>query len=461
MIKFPRVPLVCLMVLASVVPAAAQQNPSPHDFAAAIGVPPSDIVTADWVAPSAIAARRVLAGWGSVIVPRSGLTLGALSTGVAATPSLVGYAPPQPGTVHGVTVANPYPDPSVWPPGCPSGVSGTVNDYIELRLELLVPANAVGLKFDFNFQTAEFPEWVCTTFADRFVALLESGGGVAQIAFDQNGSPISQHIFNTSGNSPGHDELLGTGMENGVGGGTGWLTTSAPVVGGQVIVLRLMMFEEGDAAWDSNTILDGFEWLIDNAAPITADAGADVVLTADASGNAVFARTGSFTGPAVSFQWTEGAQVLSNTASVGVTLATGVHALTFTASNGQQSASDTVSVTVQAQGGVVGPPGPPGPEGPQGPAGPPGPEGPQGPPGPEGPQGQQGIPGPIGPEGPMGPAIPGSLLFLPAGQAPPPGYQFVGSYQLELRPNEARPDRKDQEKGGKEVKLRVNVYRKQ
>jgi hypothetical protein len=72
--------------------------------------------------------------------------------------------------------------------------------------------------------------------------------------------------------------------------------------------------------------------------------------------------------------------------------------------------------------------------------------------------------GPIGltgSEGPAGPAIQGSLLFLPAGVTPPAGYVFVGSYQMELRPNVALADKKDESKGGSEVKLSVNVYRKQ
>jgi hypothetical protein len=75
--------------------------------------------------------------------------------------------------------------------------------------------------------------------------------------------------------------------------------------------------------------------------------------------------------------------------------------------------------------------------------------------------GPMGLMGLIGPEGPPGPAVAGSLLFLPAGVAAPAGYAFVGSYQLEMRPIVAMPNKKDESKGGGEVKLGVNVYRKQ
>ena len=70
-----------------------------------------------------------------------------------------------------------------------------------------------------------------------------------------------------------------------------------------------------------------------------------------------------------------------------------------------------------------------------GPAGPQGPVGPIGPAGAEGPQGPVGPQGPIGPKGPTGEGlIPCSLLLLPAGVLPPPGYAFVGSTTFNVSP---------------------------
>ena len=104
---------------------------------------------------------------------------------------------------------------------------------------------------------------------------------------------------------------------------------------------------------------------------------------------------------------------------------------------------------IQLQPGPAGPEGPMGPVGPEGPAGAQGASGPAGPVGPQGlvgPQGdvgavgavgQTGPMGPIGMTGPTGPTGPqgeglmiGSHLLMPAGGSPPPGYDFVGSFDL-------------------------------
>jgi pathogenesis-related protein 1 len=215
------------------------------------------------------------------------------------------------------------------------------------------------------------------------------------------------------------------------------------------------------------------------APDVTADAGADVTLIADNLGVAALVRTGTFTGPAANFEWRLNGSIVGNAPDLTLSLPVGVHVLTFTAASAGSFATDNAVVTVVLPVGTAGPPGPQGPQGPTGPAGPAGPAGPEGPtgaagaPGATGPAGPQGIhgiqgvpgdPGPMGPTGPTGPALnapQGSLLLLPAGQAAPSGYVFVGSYQLELRPHEAQPDKKDEAKGGAEVKLRVNVFRKQ
>jgi len=73
----------------------------------------------------------------------------------------------------------------------------------------------------------------------------------------------------------------------------------------------------------------------------------------------------------------------------------------------------------------------PGPAGPMGPAGPAGDAGPAGA---VGPAGQVGPMGPIGPTGLTGPQgeglMIGSHLLMPSGATPPPGYGFVGSFDL-------------------------------
>jgi hypothetical protein len=124
---------------------------------------------------------------------------------------------------------------------------------------------------------------------------------------------------------------------------------------------------------------------------------------------------------------------------------------------------DGIGLTEGLQG-PIGPAGPQGLQGTQGPKGDPGEQGPQGPPGPQGPigpqgpQGSHGLPGEKGDKGDPGEGlIPGSLLLLVDGVQPPPGYMYLGSYDLGLRSG-----RNPQGKlAGPSAALIVNVYRKQ
>lgn len=472
--SYRHIPLVLVVSLSFTYPAVAQVGPTAADFAAALEIPAADILSVEWSA-GAPDSRRIAPTWGPNNPPRAGASLGALSSGTAATNNMPGYVAPQPGTDHGTTFQHPYNDPSAHIPGCTTSTPTTAHDLVELRMQLLVPPGVTSFAFDSNFQTAEYPEWVCSQFMDRFVALVERPAGVSNVAFDSNGIPISVNAFMMAGAGLplGTAELVGTGMDV-HGAGTSWLTTTVPVTPGETITLRLMVFDEGDGQYDSTTLIDAFRWIAAQVPLPTADAGQDVTLTADATGHAMFTRTGVPSAGALG-SWTRGHQTLSNTADLSILLPLGVHNLTFNATNGAGTASDDVVVTVVLSpvGGVPGPQGPPGPAGPQGETGPVGPQGPQGPMGPQGPkgdtgeQGPQGIQGPIGPIGLTGPAgadanaFAGSLIFLPAGVTPPDGYAFVGSTQMSLRPNVAAPNRQDETKAGAEVKLTVNVYRKQ
>ncbi|HJU43404.1 MAG TPA: hypothetical protein VJ691_11340 [Vicinamibacterales bacterium] len=84
--------------------------------------------------------------------------------------------------------------------------------------------------------------------------------------------------------------------------------------------------------------------------------------------------------------------------------------------------------------GPQGPQGEAGPVGPQGPAGADGATGPAGPQGPQGATGETGAPGATGPQGPQGPAgeglMSGAMLMLPALSSPPPGYTYIGRFDL-------------------------------
>jgi hypothetical protein len=104
--------------------------------------------------------------------------------------------------------------------------------------------------------------------------------------------------------------------------------------------------------------------------------------------------------------------------------------------------------------GAIGPQGIKGDTGAVGPIGSQGPTGAKGDTGATGAQGPQGIQGPtgsVGPQGPIGPGlISGSLLFIADGVTAPSGYNFIGSYAIELKT-----------KGSGNVHQNVNVYVKQ
>jgi hypothetical protein len=53
------------------------------------------------------------------------------------------------------------------------------------------------------------------------------------------------------------------------GGGTGWLETSGNVKPGEVITLRIAIWDTSDDALDSISVIDGFEWQLGPVEPGT------------------------------------------------------------------------------------------------------------------------------------------------------------------------------------------------
>jgi hypothetical protein len=469
---------------------AAAQVPA-QTLADAMDIPAANIESATITAPAAGTSMKVVSKWGVSNLPRAGSNLVVLSTGVAADSSMPGFVSPVGGTNFLGTSADPFPSGTFSPAGCDTP-DGNVHDLTILRVQVRVPAGATALKFDYNFFSSEYPEWLCNAFNDRFVTHMQSTAHTGNIAFDGSGNAISVNkaAFRVcTGCADGDAGLNGTGMDVGEGdpsdgAGTGWLTAVAPVQAGELVTLQFAIMDDGDGTDDSVVLLDNFSWVISST--LSANAGADANLTADATGLATFSRTASVVGAATTYEWRLNAELISTSPTVSTALAVGVHTLSFSASDGVNVATDSVVVTVTAAaGGIPGPMGPEGPAGPQGPAGPAGPAGPQGPEGPAGavgpvgPQGPagpagaqgaagpqgltgaQGLPGAQGPAGPAGPQglqgpqgeglVSGSLLFLLEGVAPPPGYRLLGNEQMTLR----------SAAGGNDVRLRIYVYQRQ
>jgi hypothetical protein len=256
------------------------------------------------VAPN-VAQHSVLNMFGTTVAPREGASLGVMSSGYAqdcdvstpgsaACPASGTGSPYFKGAQTAMNTATGTP-----PPGYPKStatcaVATTIYDTIGVTLQIKVPKNAASLSLDFDFYSSEWPEYVCTNFNDQFVAWLQSeawgganGAGDLNIAWDSTGAGISVNtpfLTHCTANTPtgcmgavtgtaacpsGPNDLMGTGFYNlgtyctnqSTGGGsTGWLTATAPVKGGETITLQLILWDTGDANWDSSVLVDHLRW---------------------------------------------------------------------------------------------------------------------------------------------------------------------------------------------------------
>ncbi len=273
--------------------------------------------SAMFVGPSDARARAVTPMFGT-IKPQQGSNMALISTGLAKDKNAAGFIEPQIGTNLGCAneFANPLPNVPA-NPLCATELMGMscepmmVTDYTELVLKLKAPTNVNSFTFQFQFFSAEYPDFVCTQFNDEFLVLQESNGEfqtATNISFDsgknpitvnnslfsvcQNGSkaydksckqpvtmlagtgyedPISQIKMGTAADSCTDDYMGPCGMITGggdssggmttpQGGSTGWLTTTAPVTPGEDVTLHFIIFDEGDHIYDSAVLIDNFVW---------------------------------------------------------------------------------------------------------------------------------------------------------------------------------------------------------
>ncbi|MBI4953353.1 MAG: choice-of-anchor L domain-containing protein [Myxococcales bacterium] len=256
----------------------------------------------------------VLASYGSNVTPRRGSTMASLSSGTARDPGDVGYVHPQNGAQAGQTgnfngntqVSAPasflaphggkFPSPANCP-ACNGAACTQAYDSASLRARIRVPTNAKSFSYAVKFYSAEFPEYLCQAYNDFFVTLFTSSWlpdpnanppelplpADGNIAIDALGGQLSvnngffQVCFPPLGSPPGTCpsgtlELVGTGMGgwgNNLtdGGGTEWLTNTAPVVPGETMEIEFMIWDAGDHNVDSLVLLDRFRWSVD-ASPV-------------------------------------------------------------------------------------------------------------------------------------------------------------------------------------------------
>lgn len=256
------------------------------------GVIQAELVLADGSGTADSQQHSIITTFGDVIKPRANASFVYMSTGMAGVPGQQYYVPgetPQTGT-DTMTSSSVPPGFPTNKAGCPEPVSSTAFNPVNLKLRIRTPTNAPSFAFDNGFYSAEYPEYACSPYNDLWVTLLTTGAkGIANnhnILFDDQGTPgsVNLNFFDRciagptgcSGGTPGFNfcsggkgELAGTGFDDpddpcgnpsSIGGGTGWITTEAPVVPGETITIQFIVWDSSDGIYDSGAILDNFRW---------------------------------------------------------------------------------------------------------------------------------------------------------------------------------------------------------
>ncbi len=278
------------------------------------GVISAKFSLADGTGLPAAASRSIRGGFGSVIKPQKFSSMAVLSSGNAADANDID--PVFAAFEQGQNLNTTSPPPQDWlaannnkipnPPGCPAQQVPAANDPVMLTLRLRVPTNAKSFSAKMYFFSAEYPEYVCSQYNDFFVALVDSkaegnpadknvavfddgktqwpiGVNLVKVAdglFTQceGGTVGCKGVGGVYNGCKGVNELAGTGfdafdasactaMQKFVGGGTGWLTLRGNVFPGEVMEIRLAVWDTGGHIFDSLVLLDAWEWSLDAAAP--------------------------------------------------------------------------------------------------------------------------------------------------------------------------------------------------
>lgn len=275
------------------------------------GLISATLTLADGSGVSAPPSHAIRPTFGTNNVPHNGVAMAVLSTGAAAAPGDTN--PPHVAVVPGLDNGTSSPAPSDWlaanggvlphAPGCEPLLASDPFDPVMLTLRIRTPGNARSFSFDADFFAADYPEWVCGGVNDVFVALLDSSyAGTPANPADKNlavyAAPnndryplgvnlardatglFTQCMNGTMGCESGIAQqmasctstagLIGTGLDvpesfecdidSLRGGGTDWLTVRGNVIPGEIITLRLAIWDTADPAYDSLILLDDFRW---------------------------------------------------------------------------------------------------------------------------------------------------------------------------------------------------------
>ena len=156
-------------------------------------------------------------------------------------------------------------------------LSGTVNDYTELRITATAPETVNSFSYNLAYFSYEYPDYYLSVFNDMYIGWLESEVWTGNISFDENGAPISLNAgfldyrdavaLNDPmcANGCSAPELGNTCMQGHAG--TKWLTTNAGIKPGETFTLALAIFDMSDSILDSYAFIDNFQWGCEGEVP--------------------------------------------------------------------------------------------------------------------------------------------------------------------------------------------------
>jgi hypothetical protein len=292
------------------------------------GVISATLTLADGGGVPAAAAQSIRPRFGPGVLPKAGSSLALLSTGHAAAmgdtaPNYQDFeATPQPNGngkesnfPADFLMANGNKLPNA--PNCPNPGGNKAEDPVMLTLTIRVPTNAKSFSLATNFFSSEFPEYTCSPYNDFFVVLLDStytgtpanptdknlafyaangmkypvgvnlaSGNTGLFTQCKSGNtgcapdgPLGAPVPGTINTCMGTDQLVGTGLDkieagncnadSMEGGGTGWLETTGNVTPGEIMKLRIAIWDTSDHILDSIAVIDNFKWDVDTAQPGT------------------------------------------------------------------------------------------------------------------------------------------------------------------------------------------------
>jgi len=227
------------------------------DIAAVLGLPPGAVrkVKVDGTQPQVGVKSLTMLNRATQLVPQEGYRFLAMSSGP------VGNVSPAGGGSLNATRKWADPMPQFMGNQRARRDDRPIFDLHTVTLELTAPQDARSFSFDFNYFSAEYPNFVKQHFNDTFYASLQAPstnqGAPTNISFDARGNTIEvdnnyfQGQFHPIGNQ-------GTGFDS--HGSTGWLRTSWPIRGGESFKITFSIHDEGDSVYDSLVLLDNLQF---------------------------------------------------------------------------------------------------------------------------------------------------------------------------------------------------------